>query len=144
MRVSDILEAKGRDVMTIQPGASIGHLSERLRDMRVGALVVSSDRDRVEGIISERDVVHGLAEYGADVYAKSVADLMTRSVVTCDSNSSISDVAGTMTRRRIRHLPVVNDGHLVGMVSIGDVLKTRIDEVQLEANVLRDVALAAR
>ncbi len=144
MSVAEILKSKGSKVITIEPGMNVGQLAIRLHQVGVGALVVTDAAGKVVGIISERDIVRGLAEHGGHVNEMPVRDLMTSSVVTCCSADDISKVAATMTRRRIRHLPVVDDGRLVGMVSIGDVLKTRIDEVQLEANVLRDVALAVR
>lgn len=144
MSVADILKSKGSKVMTIEPGMNVGQLAIRLHQGGVGALVVTDAAGRIVGIISERDIVRGLADHGGQVNEMAVRELMTPNVVTCCSRDDISKVAATMTRRRIRHLPVVDDGRLVGMVSIGDVLKTRIDEVQLEANVLRDVALAVR
>lgn len=144
MSVAEILKSKGSKVITIEPGMNVGQLAMRLHEVGVGALVVTDAAGKVVGIISERDIVRGLAEHGGHVNEMAVRELMTANVVTCCSGDDISKVAATMTRRRIRHLPVIDDGRLVGMVSIGDVLKTRIDEVQLEANVLRDVALAVR
>lgn len=144
MRVCDILKVKGSDVKTIESGATIRALADGLKAERVGAMVVLDPSRSVVGIISERDLARGLAEFGADLPRIKVADLMTRSVVTCVPEDSVAAVAKVMTVRRIRHLPVVVDGALIGLVSIGDVLKHRLDEVQLEANVLREFALARK
>lgn len=144
MRVSDILKAKGSEVKVIDPGATIAAFADRLKGERVGAMVVQDTAGTVRGIISERDLARGLSEFGADLPRIRVADLMTRSVVTCQPEDSVAAVAKVMTVRRIRHLPVVVDNALVGVISIGDVLKHRLDEVQLEANVLREFALARK
>jgi CBS domain-containing protein len=142
MKVSNVLEIKGNDVFTVRPDETIDMLSHRLRALRVGAIIVSSDGNAVEGIISERDVAYGLAEHGTELLNKRVSDLMTRSVVTCTRESTIADLMKLMTRRRIRHLPVVEDGHLVGIVSIGDIVRHRVDEMQLETDVMRDYAIS--
>jgi CBS domain-containing protein len=143
MRVSDILAAKrGDKVHTVRPHESIEYLVHRLRMERIGALVVSESGNTVDGIISERDVANGLAEHGADVLGRTVADLMTTSVVTCPPDESLAHVAKLMTHRRIRHVPVVDGKRLVGIVSIGDVVRHRLDELELEQNVLRDYAVA--
>ncbi len=144
MRVSEILKIKGTEVKTIDPAATIATFAERLKVDQVGAMVVLDAAGAVRGIISERDVARGLTEFGADLPRIRVADLMTRSVVTCQPDDSLAAVAKVMTVRRIRHLPVVVDNGLVGVISIGDVLKHRLDEVQLEANVLREFALARK
>ncbi|PPC81875.1 MAG: histidine kinase [Hyphomicrobium sp.] len=144
MRVADILKVKGPEVKTIEPSATIRAFADGLNAERVGAMVVLSKGGAVEGIISERDLVRGLAEFGSDLPSIKVSQLMTRAVVTCAPEDGVAAVAKVMTQRRIRHLPVVVNGALVGLVSIGDVLKHRLDEVQLEANVLRDFAIARR
>jgi CBS domain-containing protein/beta-phosphoglucomutase-like phosphatase (HAD superfamily) len=144
MRVADILKIKGPEVKTIEPSATIRAFADGLNAERVGAMVVLSKGGAVEGIISERDLVRGLAEFGSDLPSIKVSQLMTRAVVTCAPEDGVAAVAKVMTQRRIRHLPVVVNGALVGLVSIGDVLKHRLDEVQLEANVLRDFAIARR
>lgn len=144
MKVSNVLEVKGNDVFTVRPEETIDTLSHRLRALRVGAIVVSRDGNTVDGIISERDVTYGLAEYGAQVLNKKVADLMTKSVVTCSRESTIADLMKLMTHRRIRHLPVVEDGKLVGVISIGDIVRHRLTEMQLEADVMRDYAIAKK
>lgn len=142
MKVSNVLEVKGTDVFTVRPEETINTLSHRLRALRVGAIIVSSDGSTVDGIISERDVAFALAEHGADLLNMKVSDLMTRSVVTCTRDSSIADLMKQMTQRRIRHLPVVENGRLVGVISIGDIVKHRLAEMQTEADVMRDYAIA--
>ncbi len=142
MKVADILKAKGAKVATVRPTDTIHTLTLRLRFEGIGALVVSSDGDKLEGIVSERDVAHGLAEHKAKLLEMNVASIMTSSVTTCSPDDAIADVARIMTNRRVRHIPVQQKGKLVGLISIGDVVKHRIDEMQLEANVLRDYAIA--
>ena len=142
MHVADILKAKGSKVVTVRPDLTIEHLAQRLRAERVGALVVSEAGTNVDGIISERDIAHGLAEQGAAVLGRTAADLMTKGVVTCSPDDTIAHVAKVMTHRRIRHLPVTEGKRLVGIISIGDVVRHRLDELELEANVLRDYAVA--
>lgn len=144
MKVSDLLKGKGSAIKSIAPKASIRELADKLRIEGVGALVVCASEHQLDGIVSERDVVRGYAAHGAGIGDLTVADLMTRSVITCTPDEPIAKVARIMTERRIRHLPVRDGDKLVGVISIGDVLKSRIDEVQLEANVLRDYAIAAR
>jgi CBS domain-containing protein len=144
VKVVDILQAKGRDVVSVPPSATLLTLVHLLKLKRVGAVVVSQDGKTIEGIISERDVTWGLAERGADLVHARVADLMTKSVVTCSPDDTIASIARIMTERRLRHLPVQSNGELVGVVSIGDVVKHRLNELQLEANVLRDYATGHR
>jgi CBS domain-containing protein/beta-phosphoglucomutase-like phosphatase (HAD superfamily) len=144
MRVSDILKLKGTAVKTIEPTASMRALAQVLRVEAVGAMVVTDAQGAVQGIISERDLSRGLAEFGTDLSAMPVSALMTKSVITCAPEDSVAAVSQVMTQRRIRHLPVVVGGKLAGVISIGDVLKYRLDEVQLEANVLRDYAMSRK
>jgi CBS domain-containing protein len=144
MTVANILIGKRKGVLTIKPTATIGELAGRLRSAAVGVMVVSSDGHTIEGIISERDIAYGLAAHGAALSAMKVSDLMTQSVITCSPKDTIVDVSKIMTLRRIRHLPVMDGADLVGVVSIGDVLRSRISEIELEANVLRDIAIAIR
>ena len=144
MKVREILEAKGSRVATIRPDATLSAAVHRLALERVGAPVVSDDGVRVTGILSERDVVTGLARDGADLFAtgRRVAGLMTRDVATCGPDDTVKWLMAEMTRRRVRHLPVLDDGRLVGIVSIGDVVKSRLGEVELEATVLREAYIA--
>lgn len=144
MRVSDILKTKGSAVKTVEPTATIRALAQAMKLEGVGAMIVKSASGGVAGIISERDLARGLAQYGDDMPALPVTALMTETVITCSPEDTVATVAKVMTQRRIRHLPVLIDGKLAGVVSIGDVLKHRLDEVQLEANVLRDFALARK
>ena len=144
MKVAEVLTGKGSEIKSIAPTATIRELAERLRVEDVGAMIVSSGHGDIAGIVSERDVVRAFATHGSSLESMRVSDLMTRRVVTCSPEDAIAQIARTMTERRIRHLPVRDGERLVGMVSIGDVLKRRIDEVQLEANVLRDYAIAHR
>ena len=139
MNVETILRAKGRDVATIGPEASIGEAVQRLGARSIGALVVSQDGTQVDGILSERDIVRGLADRGAALLQERVGDLMTRRVHTCAPEDAVEDLMGMMTQRRIRHLPVVKDGALCGIVSIGDVVKNRLDEIEFEASSLRSM-----
>lgn len=144
MKVSDILQVKGNKVVTVPPTATVMMLVHRLKLERVGAAIVTRDGKTIDGIVSERDVAWGLAEHGPDLLNLPVADVMTKSVLTCRPDDAITSIARIMTERRLRHLPVLSQGDLVGVVSIGDVVKHRIDEMQLEANVLRDYATARR
>ena len=116
----------------------------RLTSRNIGALVVSPDGQRVVGIISERDIVHGLTRKGPAVLDRAVAEVMSREVTTCEPSDHIQELMATMTRRRHRHVPVVDGGRLCGMVSIGDVVKHRLDEMELETNVLREGWIARR
>jgi CBS domain-containing protein len=144
MRVADILKSKGTAVMTVRPTESIGGLAQRLRLAGVGAMIVSRDGHSLDGIITERDIAYALPEHLDDLPGMRVSDLMTGTVVTCSPQDSVADAARIMTARRIRHLPVKEGGLLVGVISIGDVLKHRLTEIELEANVLRDLAIAGR
>jgi CBS domain-containing protein len=142
MKVESILKSKGNRVVTMRPEASIATVVHRLKIERIGAVVISSDGATVAGILSERDVLHGLAEHGAEVLRMKADDLMTREVVTCAPGDGLRQIMGKMTSRRIRHLPVLEEGRLCGMISIGDVVKSRVEEVELEATVLRDAYIA--
>ncbi len=138
MNVETILAGKGRDVLTIAPDATIADAVAVLKARRVGAAVVSIDGKSVAGILSERDIVHGLAEHGAEALDRRVDEFMTRDVMTCLGGDTDREVLALMTERRFRHLPVVEDGVLAGIVSIGDVVKSRLDEIATEAEAMRD------
>jgi CBS domain-containing protein len=135
MKISDILRHKpahsGADVVTITPSDTVAALLTRLAEHNVGALVVLEDK-RVAGIVSERDVVRRLAEHGAAVLDRPVSEIMTTSVFTCTSNDTVESLSVLMTERRIRHVPVVDNGRLAGIVSIGDVVKRQISRLQEE------------
>lgn len=142
MKVAEILKNKAAGVVTMRPGSSIALVVQRMRQERIGAVIVSADGKSIAGILSERDILRALAEHGAALLELKAEDLMTREVVTCSRGDTLQHVMATMTQRRIRHLPVVEQGQLVGIVSIGDAVKNRLAEVELEANVLRDSYLA--
>ncbi|MGH2626439.1 MAG: CBS domain-containing protein [Anaerolineales bacterium] len=144
MKVESILKAKGSSVTTTTPDATIATIIRVLKDKNIGALVVSEDGSTVLGLIAERAIVHGLCDYGTRLLDLRVSDLMTRTVLTCAPGDSLTRVMAQMTRYRVRQLPVVEDGKLRGIVSIGDVVKYRLDELELEANILRDAFLARR
>jgi CBS domain-containing protein len=133
--VDQILESKGRDVTTVAPDASIADAVRLLTEHNVGALVVSTDDGTVDGIVSERDIVRALAE-SPDVLERTVADLMVRDVATCNGRANTVDLMNTMTEGRFRHIPIVDGGRLCGIVSIGDVVKARIDELATETQQL--------
>jgi CBS domain-containing protein len=137
MNVEAILRAKGRSVATIRPDATVAAAVRELKTRGIGALLVSEDGKQLVGILSERDIVHALAEQGAGLLTTTVDRLMTRKVITCLPEDTVSDLMGRMTQHRFRHLPVVKDGVLLGIVSIGDLVKNRIEEVEFEADSLR-------
>ncbi len=138
MNVETILAGKGRDVLTIAPDAVIADAVRLLGAKGIGAVVVSADGKMVAGILSERDIVHGLAEHGGALLVRRVDELMTRDVETCSGRDTDQEVLALMTERRFRHVPVVEDGVLVGIVSIGDVVKSRLDGIASEAEAMRD------
>jgi CBS domain-containing protein len=144
MSVREILKAKGGSVETIPSDATVADAIERLRDERIGALVVSPDGKTIEGVFSERDVITGLADHRDALLSMKVRDLMTQSVATCTPDDGVEKVMLEMTELRARHFPVLDGEELVGIVSIGDVVKNRLDEVQLEKQVLRDSYIAGR
>ena len=144
MKVADILRIKGSVVKTVAPHETAVLLSGYLRADQIGALVVSTDGNSIDGIVSERDLAYGLATHGVRLPTISISELMTKAVVVCSPEDSVTDVMKLMTQRRIRHVPVKDGDQLVGIISIGDVLKHRLGELQLEANVLRDYAAVAR
>ena len=143
MNVETILRNKGNWIATIRPDATIADAVNMLHRERIGAIVVSEDGNSVDGILSERDIVIALAEQAADLLSRTVGEIMTRSVVTCDPGDTVGELMAEMTNRRVRHLPVVADGRLCGIVSIGDLVKNRLDEVEFEAQSLRSFIASA-
>lgn len=131
MRISDVLQRKGDKVVTISPDAPITDLVRVLKEKNIGAAVVSSDGTAVEGIVSERDVVRVL-DGGSATLTNPVSTIMTAEVTSCVPHATIDEIMQLMTQHRIRHVPVVVDGQLIGIVSIGDVVKMRIGELELE------------
>jgi CBS domain-containing protein len=144
VNVADILKKKGPVVKTVRPDETALDLAEQLRAEQIGAAIVSKDGISIDGIISERDLAYGLAAHASKLPTVTVDRLMTKGVVVCSPEDTIYEVMKIMTQQRIRHLPVKSGNKLVGIISIGDVLKHRLDEVQLEADVLRDFAIARR
>ncbi|HEY5120504.1 MAG TPA: CBS domain-containing protein [Acidimicrobiales bacterium] len=141
-QVKEILAQKGRDVATIPQGSSVVDGLRQLRERGIGALVVTGPSAPLVGIFSERDVVRALAENGPDALAMSVAELMSTAVTTCGEETSIDSLMALMTDKRIRHVPVVDQGELSGMISIGDVVKWRVDELENEKRELIEYVTA--
>jgi CBS domain-containing protein len=141
MKVDAVLAAKGHEVATVTPSATLATVAQRLRLEGIGALVVL-DQGKVAGMIAERDVVHAFAAHRAEAADIKVAEVMTHNVITCRREDSLTRVLGLMTRHRVRHLPVLEAGRLAGLISIGDAVKHRLDELEMEAAVLRDAYIA--
>jgi CBS domain-containing protein len=138
VQISQLLRRKDPEVATIDPSASVRSALDLLASKGIGALVVSADGRRVDGIVSERDVARGLHDRGAGLLADPVSSVMTTEVHVCPPDASVDALARTMTDKRVRHVPVVVDGELVGIVSIGDVVKARLDELEEERRQLVD------
>lgn len=138
MQVEAILHTKGTDVHTVPVTASVADAVQTLNTRRIGAVVVVDDAGLVAGILSERDVVRNLKGDCAALLAAPVSSIMTSTVVTCSRQTNVSELMEQMTRHRIRHIPIVEHGHLVGIVSIGDVVKRKIEETEQEAMALRE------
>jgi CBS domain-containing protein len=138
MTVKAILSVKGTDVFTIEPTANLAVAARILAERKVGALVVTGADRRVIGIVSERDIVQELAAHGTAALDLPLTDIMTRNVTTCGIGDTISSVMERMTNGKFRHLPVVEQGRLAGLVSIGDVVKHRLKEMEREQSALRD------
>lgn len=133
MSVSHILGVKGRNVFTVRPTDTVETVAKLLGEKRIGAAVVTDDLGRIAGIVSERDIVRHIASEGAGVLKKQASAIMTTNVHSCQEGDSEQELMTLMTARRIRHLPVVKDGKLNGMISIGDVVKFRIEAIEREA-----------
>ena len=133
MSVAHILKTKGRNVVTVMPNATVADVTDALARHKIGAVIVSRGDGKIDGIVSERDIVRSLAEKGAGALTTPASDIMTRTVKTCQDHDSESELMALMTENRIRHLPVVSDGRLSGMISIGDVVKFRIEAIEREA-----------
>ena len=142
MFVSDILAQKGTSVHSVVPTASVAEVSHQLSARRIGSVLVIDADGSVHGIVSERDVVRALASDGAAALGLEVSRIMTRDVVTCDPDDAIEDVMQAMTSGRFRHVPVVRHGDLLGLVSIGDVVKARLTEARYEAEALKAYIVA--
>ena len=144
MKVEPILRAKGGEVRTIAPDASVSLAAHRMSTERIGCLVVTRDGATVDGLVTERDLVRAMARHGNAASAMRIADVMSVDVPWCHLDDDLAEVMQTMTRRRYRHVPVVDGKRLVGLVSIGDVVKHRLEELELEKQVLRERYLATR
>jgi CBS domain-containing protein len=138
MTVRAILSAKGSDMVTMEPNANLASAVRRLADHKIGALVITGADHRLVGILSERDIVQRLAAQGASALDLPLSEVMTRKVTTCNQSDTIATVMELMTAGKFRHLPVVDQGRLVGIVSIGDVVKRRLDDMEREQSALRD------
>ena len=138
MIVKNILAEKGGDVVTIAPTADLATAVKLMAERRIGAIVILGADYRVVGILSERDIVRALAEHGAAVLSDRVGQAMTRDVITCSEDDTIGDLMSRMTTEKFRHMPVVRRERLIGIVSIGDVVKCRVEEINREANAMRD------
>ena len=143
MTVKAILSRKGGDVVTIAPTANLAAAVQLLAERRIGAIVVTGPDDRVAGILSERDIVRTLAARGPAALDENVAAVMTRKVTTCTEADTVAVIMESMTEGKFRHLPVVEQGRLVGVISIGDVVKFRVEEIEGETNALREYIATA-
>jgi CBS domain-containing protein len=143
MTVKAILSRKGRDVMTIAPTANLSEAVKLLAERRIGAVVVTGADNRVAGILSERDIVRTLAERGAAALEDNVAAVMTRKVTTCSESDTVVAIMERMTAGKFRHVPVVDQGQLIGVISIGDVVKHRVEEFEGETTALREYIATA-
>jgi CBS domain-containing protein len=138
MLIAQILAGKGRDVVSTRPDATVAEVASLLKAKRIGAVVVTDAEGTLCGIISERDLARGLADHGADLLQMRVGELMTTAVTTCAPDDGIDKLMQKMTEGRFRHLPVIEDGRMIGIISIGDVVKHRLQELEAETNLLHD------
>ncbi|MCU1358113.1 MAG: histidine kinase [Acidimicrobiales bacterium] len=138
MQVSVLLQNKGSDVVSVGPDASVAKVVAVLAEHRIGAVVVSADGSHIDGVLSERDVVRALSRDGGAALERPARDLMTSEVFTCQPDTTVEELMSLMTDRRIRHIPVLVEGSLAGLVSIGDVVKDRISSLEHETKVLHD------
>lgn len=138
MLVSGLLQVKGSDVATVQPTTPVREVVAELATRRIGAVVVSADGQRIDGVLSERDIVRSLAERGAGMLDQPASELMTAEVFTCEPSTTADQLMSLMTERRIRHVPVVVEDRLAGLVSIGDVVRDRIADLETESQVLHE------
>ena len=136
--VANLLDEKGRDILSVTPETSIAAAGEILADKRIGSVLVLADDGSIAGVLSERDIVRGLAETGPELLQQPASSIMTRQVIVADVSDNMMSVMACMTERRIRHLPVLQDGRPVGVISIGDVIKARLSELEGQSEQLRD------
>ncbi|AHB49005.1 inosine-5-monophosphate dehydrogenase [Hyphomicrobium nitrativorans NL23] len=138
MNVASILKAKGRAVTTARPNATLLDVAKKLGPKKIGAVVVVGDNGHVTGIISERDIIRAVSEHGAAALSMVVSDVMTRNVIACGETSELDELMEMMTKGRFRHLPVIEDDALVGIISIGDVVHHHVAEVEMEVSAMRN------
>jgi CBS domain-containing protein len=138
MTVKAILSGKGYDVVTIEPSATLTTAIKLLAERRIGAVVITGPDQRIVGILSERDIVRALAERGPSTLTEPLADVMTRKVVTCGQGDTVCEIMERMTLGKFRHIPVVEQNRLIGIVSIGDIVKSRLGEMEREHAALND------
>lgn len=138
MNVASILKAKGRAVTTVRPNATLLDVAKKLGPKKIGAVVVVGENGHVAGIISERDIIRAVSENGASALSMAVADVMTRNVIACSETSELDELMEMMTKGRFRHLPVIEDEALVGIISIGDVVYNHVAEVEMEVSAMRN------
>ncbi len=138
MNVKTILAAKGGDVVSIEPTATLADAAKLLGKHRIGAVVIRGAGGRLAGILSERDIVRAMADHGASAIDLPVGQVMTRNVITCGENDSIGDLMEQMTAGKFRHIPVLKADRLIGVVSIGDIVKMRLQEIETDAAAMRD------
>jgi CBS domain-containing protein len=138
MNVAVILKQKGRAVTTASPSTTLQEVAGKLAAKRIGAIVVVGARGEVAGIVSERDIIRAIAAHGPPCLTRPASEIMTRQVVVCQETDTLDELMAMMTARRFRHLPVVTDGALVGIISIGDVVKHHVAEVEMEATAMRE------
>ena len=142
MTVANILRSKGNDdVVTVPPGTRVSEAARVLSEKRIGTVVISADNKTALGILSERDIVREIGRRGPDALSDSVDAMMTTKLVTCDKDKKIDDVLSTMTEGRFRHMPVVEDGKMVGLITLGDVVKHRITELAMEKDALEGMIM---
>lgn len=138
MNVASILRQKGRAVTTASPGTTLLEVADKLAAKRIGAIVIVGTRGKVAGIVSERDIIRALSSQGPECLTRPVSESMTRKVVSCRESDTLDELMALMTERRFRHLPVMMDDALVGIISIGDVVKDHVAEVTMEATAMRE------
>ena len=138
MNVSAILKQKGRDVETVLPTATVMQAAAVLAQRKIGAVVVVDERNGVQGIVSERDIIRVLAQSGPQVLTTAVSQMMTRNVVSCSEHDTLAQLMSAMTSGRFRHLPITRDGVLAGIISIGDVVKYHLSEIEMEASAMKE------
>ena len=138
MLVSTLIKEKGARVITTEPATTVAEVADIIARERIGAVVVTEKDSEVVGIISERDIVNGLSKFGINLLKLPVSDVMTRDVFTCATTENLNQLRREMTNRRARHIPVVEEDKLIGIISIGDIVKNRLDELEDEAQQMRD------